>query len=357
MATTLVQAQDVATQYAKTITPAELKKHLVIIASDSLEGRDTGSPGQKKAADYVAKHFKMYGLMPIATAADGSKSYFQKYNLYQKNWGEVYVKAEGKTFKFNEDFYLNGLLTTEGEVAIPTVFAGYGIETNLYNDYQKLDVKNKAVVIMEGEPKGSNGKYLVNGNDQTSSWTGPQSWQKKVATAMAKGAKYVFIISDKDGSEFDELIKRRAVMSRRLSRMSMKPIEESLSNSAAFSVSAEMGADLLDISIKKLADLQKEITKKGKPASKSPSGELALKVERISETIDTENVAGFLEGTDKKAEVIVISAHLDHIGISPDGQINNGADDDGSGTVSLLELAEAFSKAKADGKGPRRTIV
>jgi hypothetical protein len=104
MATTLVQAQDVATQYAKTITPAELKKHLVIIASDSLEGRDTGSPGQKKAADYVAKHFKMYGLMPIATAADGSKSYFQKYNLYQKNWGEVYVKAEGKTFKFNEDF-------------------------------------------------------------------------------------------------------------------------------------------------------------------------------------------------------------------------------------------------------------
>jgi hypothetical protein len=357
MATTLVQAQDVATQYAKTITPADLKKHLVIIASDSLEGRDTGSPGQKKAADYVAKHFKMYGLTPIATAVDGSKSYFQKYNLYQKNWGEIYVKAEGKTFKFNEDFYLSGLLTTEGEVAVPTVFAGYGIEANLYNDYQKLDVKNKAVVILEGEPKGTNGKYLVNGNDQTSSWSGPQSWQKKVATSMAKGAKYVFMVSEKEGSEFEELIKRRAVMSRRMSRMSMKSIKELLSNTAAFTVSVEMGADLLDINARKLVDLQQQITKKGKPSSKSPSGEVVLKVERTSEVIDTENVAGLLEGTDKKDEVVVISAHLDHIGISPDGQINNGADDDGSGTVSLLELAEAFSKAKADGKGPRRSIL
>jgi len=357
MATTLVQAQDVATQYAKTITPADLKKHLVIIASDSLEGRDTGSPGQKKAADYVAKHFKMYGLTPIATAVDGSKSYFQKYNLYQKNWGEIYVKAEGKTFKFNEDFYLSGLLTTEGEVAVPTVFAGYGIEANLYNDYQKLDVKNKAVVILEGEPKGTNGKYLVNGNDQTSSWSGPQSWQKKVATSMAKGAKYVFMVSEKEGSEFEELIKRRAVMSRRMSRMSMKSIKELLSNTAAFTVSVEMGADLLDINARKLVDLQQQITKKGKPSSKSPSGEVVLKVERTSEVIDTENVAGLLEGTDKKDEVVVISAHLDHIGISPDGQINNGADDDGSGTVSLLELAEVFSKAKADGKGPRRSIL
>ena len=66
---------------------------------------------------------------------------------------------------------------------------------------------------------------------------------------------------------------------------------------------------------------------------------------------------GFLEGTDKKDEVLVISSHYDHIGISPDGQINNGANDDGSGTMSVLEIAQAFAKAKADGKGPRRSIL
>ena len=354
---TLGQAQDKATQYAETITPADLKKHLVIIASDSLEGRDTGSPGQKKAADYVAKHFKQYGLQPIATETDGSKSYFQKYNLYRKTWGDVYVKADGKTYNFNQDFFLNGLLTTPGEVSVPTVFAGYGIDASLYNDYKNLDVTGKAVVLLEGEPQDANGKYLVNDNDQKSSWSGPQAWQKKAATALAKGAKYVFMVSEKEGKEFDQLVRQRSVMSRRFNAMSMKPVDESLSNMAVFTVSPAMGAALLDSSPKKLNDLKEEIAKKNKPVAKAPTGKVTLKVERNSETIYTENVAGYLEGTDKKDEVVVISAHLDHIGISADGQINNGADDDGSGTVSLLELAEAFSKAKAEGNGPRRSIL
>lgn len=194
---TLGQAQNNATQYAETITPADLKKHLVIIASDSLEGRDTGSPGQKKAADYVSKHFKQYGLTPIATEADGSKSYYQKYNLYRKTWGEVYVKSGSKSYTFNEDFFLNGLLTTSGELSVPTVFAGYGVEAALYNDYKDLDVTGKAVVILEGEPQDAKGRYLVNDNDQKSNWSGPQAWQKKAATALAKGAKYVFMISEK----------------------------------------------------------------------------------------------------------------------------------------------------------------
>ncbi len=77
----------------------------------------------------------------------------------------------------------------------------------------------------------------------------------------------------------------------------------------------------------------------------------------VTDTVSTENVVGMVVGTDKKEEVIVISAHLDHIGVNPDGQINNGADDDGSGTVALIELAQAFSKAKKAGFGPRRSIL
>ena len=353
----LAQAQDTATQYAETITPADLTKHLVIIASDSLEGRDTGSEGQKKAADYVAKHFQKYGLTPLATDSAGAKTYFQHYDLYRKTWGDVYVKADGRKFKFNEDFYLNGLLATDGEVSVPTVFAGYGIDANLYKDYQDLDVTGKAVVILEGEPKDRNGKYYVNGNDQPSSWSGPQSWQKKAATALAKGAKYVFMVSEKKDKEFEQLARQRAVMARRLSGLSMRPIQESLTNRAVFTVSSDVGAALLRTTPKRLNGFQEDIDKKGTPLAKAPIGTVSLKVERKGETIGTENVAGLLEGTDKKDEVLVISAHLDHIGISPDGQINNGADDDGSGTVSLLELAEAFSKAKADGHGPRRSIL
>jgi Zn-dependent M28 family amino/carboxypeptidase len=73
--------------------------------------------------------------------------------------------------------------------------------------------------------------------------------------------------------------------------------------------------------------------------------------------VGTENVLGFIEGTDKKDEIVIITSHLDHIGVSANGQINNGADDDGSGTVAIIELAQAFARAKKAGNGPRRSIL
>jgi Zn-dependent M28 family amino/carboxypeptidase len=69
------------------------------------------------------------------------------------------------------------------------------------------------------------------------------------------------------------------------------------------------------------------------------------------------NVLGVIEGTDKKDEYVFVTAHYDHIGMNSNGQVNNGADDDGSGTVSVMQIGEAFLKAKAEGKGPRRTVV
>ncbi|GGN10293.1 hypothetical protein GCM10010967_52690 [Dyadobacter beijingensis] len=349
--------QDDAAKYAASITPSDLKKHLVIIASDSLEGRDTGSPGQKKAAEYVSRYYKQYGYQPIAADADGSKSYLQKYKLYKRSWGEVYVKAGDKTYEFNKDFYLNGLLDIPEEVSTSLVTAGYGIEEGSYSDYADLDVKGKSVVIFDGEPKSSGGKYLLTGTTEKGKWSGPAAWQLKAKLAQEKGAKYVFIITDKTGEDLDKEIRQRAVMARRFSAPTLKPVQENPAGTAAFVMAASTAAEMLGTSASKLAKLKSEIDKSGKPAARDFTGKVALKATRVSETIDTENVAAFMEGTDKKDEVLVISAHLDHIGISPNGEINNGADDDGSGTVSLLELAEAFSKAKADGKGPRRSIL
>ncbi|PSL29220.1 M28 family peptidase [Dyadobacter jiangsuensis] len=349
--------QDDAAKYAASITPSDLKKHLVIIASDSLEGRDTGSPGQKKAAEYVSKYYKQYGLQPIAADADGSKSYLQKYKLYKRSWGEVYVSAHGKKYEFNKDFYLNGLLDVLEEVTTDLVSVGYGIEDGSYSDYAKINVKGQSVILFDGEPQTSGGKYLISGSSEKSKWSGPVSWQVKAKLAKEKGAKYVFIITDKTGEDLDKEIRQRAVMARRFSAPTLKPVQENPSGTAAFVFSAKGAAEMLGTSVAKLMKLRSEIDKSGKPASENFANTVSLKVGRVSETIDTENVAAFMEGTDKKDEVLVISAHLDHIGISENGEINNGADDDGSGTVSLLELAEAFSKAKAEGKGPRRSIL
>jgi Zn-dependent M28 family amino/carboxypeptidase len=93
--------------------------------------------------------------------------------------------------------------------------------------------------------------------------------------------------------------------------------------------------------------------KKIKPAKASYS------VTQSSTPLHTENIAGYLEGTDKKDEVVLVTAHYDHIGTTTSGEdrINNGADDDGSGTVSVLEIAKTFVKAKKEGHGPRRSMV
>lgn len=87
------------------------------------------------------------------------------------------------------------------------------------------------------------------------------------------------------------------------------------------------------------------------------SGEWLSKNTRRGSLESSENVLAFIEGTEKPGEIVVISSHLDHIGLTSDGQINNGADDDGSGTVAMLEMAQAFKMAKDNGKGPKRSIL
>ena len=108
-------------------------------------------------------------------------------------------------------------------------------------------------------------------------------------------------------------------------------------------------------SLEKLrAAVEKKTVRKIKPAN------VQYKLSAEVTTVPTENVLGLLEGTDKKDEIVLVTAHYDHIGINPSGTgdvINNGADDDGSGTVAVMELARVFTEAKKQGNGPRRSIL
>ncbi len=350
-------AQQDPTKYAETITPTDLKKHLTIIAADDMEGRDTGSPGQKRAAEYVVKYFKEYGLEPIATDSDGNKTFLQKYELYKRSWGDVYFKTNNRKYELAQDFYTNGIFNIPEETDFSVVFAGYGIEDEKYNDYQSLSINDKAVVIFDGEPMDKKGNYMVSGTEQKTKWSSNIGWQEKVKVARKNGAKFVFIITDKMGDEVQQDIRQRTVMSRRFGAPTLKPVEESATSNSAIVLSMEIAAKMLHTKPQKLNKIKNKIAKSVKPVNAGFNGSVTLKAERINETIYTENVAAFMEGTDKKEEVLVISAHLDHIGISENGEINNGADDDGSGTVSLLEMAQAFGQAKADGHGPRRSIL
>jgi hypothetical protein len=346
-------AQDPATPFAQSITATDLKQHLTYLASDELEGRMTGTPGQKKATEYLVKQFQSYGLKGLGP----NGSMLQDYELVQRGWGDVYLKTKQGTRQMYQDFYVYGLTSVPEETDLSVVFAGYGIETDSYSDYRDADVAGKAVVILDGEPKKADGTYWLSGTDkETSKWNGPASVQAKAKLAREKGATQVFFVSADAPDVFAKKAKQMQTMSRRLSRIEFRGEPEKISNSAIFYVSEGLGAELLGVSTEKFGKLRADIAKKGTPLTGKAKSTIRLKAARKEEIMDTENVAGFLEGTDKKDEVLLITAHYDHIGVT-DGKVNNGANDDGSGTVTVLELAQAFGKAAAEGFRPRRSIL
>ncbi|WP_375443372.1 M28 family peptidase [uncultured Fibrella sp.] len=346
-----------AVTYAQTVTAADLEKNLRILAADDMEGRETGTRGQKKAAAFIASQFASYGLKPVVKQADGTMGFLQPFTLYKKNWGDLYVKAGGKQFTYLTDFLLNGLFSLPAETNYETVFVNYGIVDDQFNDYVNLDVKGKAVVMLDGEPKNADGTSAVNNTKEGSKWGKPDSYRAKVTAAKDKGAAQIFIISTADAAGFKQLLRERGALQQRFNRLSLKPGAENTGSIGTFMVSTDMGAALLGQSPDKFRKGLDQMAKMGTSTIGKLAGKISVKGERKDENVQTENVAGYLEGSDKKDEVLVVSGHYDHIGISPDGQINNGANDDGSGTVSVMELAQGFAKAKAEGKGPRRSIL
>lgn len=343
--------------FAETITATDLEKHLHVLAADDMEGRETGTRGQRKAADYIVSQFTDFGLKPIVKTSDGKLSYQQPFPLYKKTWGDFYLNAGGRRFEHLKDFATNGLVSVPAETTYETVFVGYGISDAAYDDYANRDVTGKAVVVLDGEPKNADGKPLVGGPAESSKWGGPNGWRAKSLLAKEKGAAHLFIISGESAEAFKQLIAQRSALQGRFNRLGLKPGVENVSPVGVFLVSGETAAALLNTSPAALNQLATTTAQATQPTATTLTGKVALKAERVEEKVESSNVLGFLEGTDKKDEVMIISAHYDHIGIGTDGQINNGANDDGSGTVSVLEIAQAFAKAKAAGKGPRRSIL
>lgn len=355
--TDAAQLREVAEKYGNTITAADLSKHLHIIASDEYEGRNTGEKGQKMAAEYIAREFREDGLAgPVKT---GSNPYYQTFDLEKSQWGEGYITIGKQKFLMGQDFYVLGSSPFQAEQTVDVVFAGYGIDSDKYSDYNNLDVNGKMVVVLAGEPKGSNGNYLLSGTDKTSDWG--NDYRQKRNAATKRGAKGVAVVMGGSATEFNSLTQRYKAY---LSRPSLGLKSSAAAPTAAtMFVSPAVGAALTGTSPEKMLAFAGDVTKAGKPvaAKFTAPKDIKVKTERISEPLPTENVLGYVEGSDKKDELIVVTAHYDHVGIEEDAEgddkIFNGANDDGSGTVAVLELAEAFAQAKKEGNGPRRSVL
>ena len=347
-------AQQNPVPYASTIKAEDLKKHLTFIASDSLKGRNTGSAEQKVAANYIADHFKKAGLAPV------NGSYFQKVDLVNRSWTNVSFSAKGKKFDYMGQFMATALAPVPANSKFPVVFAGYGVQQGAYTDFANLKAKGAVVLAFEGEPKDAAGNYVLSGSKDPSIFGKGDGWKEKLKRAQAAGAKGLILISDRDEKAFGNMLRQRQVMMQRFGNERMVFADQAAAANEApvLMISSALAAELLGTTETELLAYKAELgVQKKSIAAKYKSSPIELTIERTEKPVDTYNVVGFLEGTDKKEEVIAITAHYDHIGISVDGKINNGANDDGSGTVTVMELAEAFGKAAAEGKRPRRSIL
>jgi len=321
-----------AEKFGNTITATDLKKHLYIVASADNEGRDTPSPGLEKAGNYIEQHFKSIGLKP-----GNGDSYRLNYPLYKDSVVSSSVSVNGKSFELNKD-YLNNNSNYSSELPISeVVFVGYGIVDDKIDNYKDLDVRGKAVLIVEGTPA-----------DYKSAQTGgmsPGQTFGKLQNAAKKGAVAVLFVSKSFGSSNNRPANNRgAGWSLNGYKSNFNPLLFYISEKVAAEIMGEDGKGIFD-----------KMTANSLPG-KTYKANIDLAFQKTVIKTQVSNVMGLLEGTDKKDEYVFITAHYDHVG-KRDTVIYYGADDDGSGTVSVLELAEAFAKAKAEGNGPRRSIV
>lgn len=317
--------EEIMKQYAAGIDQPEMKEILSILASDALEGRETGKRGQKMAAAFIASYFQEIGLKPVVPTADG-KSYFQKFKLESSKAGTTYIKLGDKMFANGSDVLYYGTANLDAPMEGQTVFVGKGTD----EEYASVNTEGKIVVI-----EGSDGFF--------------QQWRVARDKAYENGASLAIIIAKDSDDDFNKMVKHYGgyFMS---SRLGFKK-EDKDQNSGAFLVGPTTAAALLSSTSDKIAKAVEE----NKP-DKIKGSSIEYLTKREVTTVETENVLGYLEGTDKKDEIVVVTGHYDHIGKQGE-EINNGADDDGSGTTSVLKIAKAFVQAKKEGHGPRRSML
>ena len=310
--------------FASTILAEDLENHLMVLASDAFEGRETGERGAEKAAAYIASHFNSIGIAPY----DGA-TYYQPVRLIRSQITGGQAAVNGNALAFLDDFlFYPGLkVSVLEDVSMVAVSGAEGVAST--------DVKGKAVVV-----------------------AGTDKLNDVRESANANGAAAVIVVSEDIGTLRSRMKPWLMRKSLRLDRD--EPREREGTRIPTFMVDAAATAAWWSASdVKSWKKWSKKLAKgKAPDAVDLVDATWNFSLDRTEEAIIGQNVLGYIPGSDSllREELIVITAHYDHVGII-DGEIHNGADDDGSGTVSVLELAQAFQEAVKAGEGPKRSVL
>jgi hypothetical protein len=347
-----------------TITEAELRADLFFVASDAMRGRLTDTNENRATADYIRSRFERAGLKPVASG----NSYFQNYNLMTATLGEgnlltipVGTLAAARELKNGQEFYPQRF-SGSGRVTAGVAFAGFGIVAPNYgHDDFKDNVRGKIVLVLDHEPGERDPKSPFEGVVTAEPAT---AWRKAFA-AQEKGAVGILFVTDvhnhPDPANFEQAARNFwPEDSPRIKSYMLAAWADRIRIPAA-QISPALAASLVSSTGKTLEELSKQAEAAGggmTPVPLNALGDVTLRTAVDRHVVPDRNVLGLIEGSDPKLkdEWVLVTAHFDHDGVNGT-QILNGADDNGSGTVALLEIADAYAAAAQQGQRPKRSVL
>jgi hypothetical protein len=336
----------------ESITEKELKVHLDILASDEFRGRNTPSQELKIASRYIATLAESYGLKPLMP--DGS--YLQEIPLEVNAIDQAQTRMRliiGKriyNFSFPDDFGIYGRSAQDMKIAGSVLFVGFGFSSpsSGWDDLEGLDLKGKVVVMLDPDLP-ENHKLRTPDNRRL------LYWRSRVIGSGGAAAVLIAISEEREKS-FSE----KGYLFDATPRCQLADELKSISTSASqqtylrAEIRHAMAAQILGISITELEDMFFAL-RGGKqvPGSELHSRRMDISIATQKKKDKTTNVVGWLEGTDEqlKQEYVLFGSHHDHLG-TREGKVFNGADDNGSGTVAMLELAQALQIER-----PKRSVI
>ncbi|MGH9312251.1 MAG: M28 family peptidase [Vicinamibacterales bacterium] len=353
-----IAAQDAAAPRIDSIKKDDLRADLFFLAGDGMRGRLTNTPENALAADWIKARFERLGLKP----AGSNGSYYQPYLLMTATIGaENQIEINGASRRrAGQDFYPLRF-SSSGGITGDVVFAGFGITSpeRKYDDYAGGAVKGKVALVIDHEPGE---------RDANSPFDGVVTAQAaspllKALAAQEHGAIGILFVDDvhnHPGETNFEAAARNYWPERapRIESFTLAAWMEKVRIPAA-QISPALAAQILAGSGRALDELSRASeTGRGITPVALGDARVALTTSVDRHVIPDRNVLAALEGSDPKLkdEWVIVCAHIDHNG-ADGNDVFNGADDDGSGIVGLLEIAEAWALAAADGRRPRRSVL
>jgi len=356
---TILLLATMETQRAVDLIRAEvMKAQMYFLASDDLQGRNAGSHEGRIAADYIASEFMRLGLEPVADAG----TYFQNFETVRATVDSenttLQMKRLGseKTFTYGHDFDMRWTAQSNNpeQVSASVLFAGYGIKAPEYgyDDLEGIDLHGHIALVLAREPQASDPNSRFKGKWDT---LHAYPWDK-MEQLRRQGAAGVLII-DTEKSRRPERIPSAPADYMQPGPRYGQGLLTGLWDLPVFSVTVQTANELLATTGKSVEELQKEIDRTYKPRSfVIPNLTVTMKKSFSNrEILHARNVIGLLKGADPalRDEVVTITGHYDHGG-TLGGRVYRGADDNASGTIGVLDCAEAYVEGNVR---PRRSIL